>query len=142
MDLSIKFQNTLVSIRVAAIIRLNSEYVLFEKSPKGYFFLIGGKIKLVESSLEALKREIFEEIGEVVQSAKLKGVVENFYSNNEENIQEICFVCEVNSVPDKSFPENFSKLRIDEIDSCDIKPKEIIDLIKGTSEMKHIVIKK
>jgi 8-oxo-dGTP pyrophosphatase MutT (NUDIX family) len=64
MDLSIPIQDTTLYIRVAGIIKTNSGYLFeWDKSRQSYIYTVGGKIKLNETSEEALKREVFEEIG-------------------------------------------------------------------------------
>ncbi|HAS80475.1 MAG: MutT/Nudix [Candidatus Nomurabacteria bacterium GW2011_GWE1_32_28] len=141
MDLSIKLENTTLYIRVAALIKGLNGY-LFEKSSKGYIFTVGGKVKLNESSLEAVIREVEEELGFTPKDLKLRATLENFYSNNGENVHEICFVYEVGDSYQLAIPENFIEVSVEDINNHDVRPKPIIELIQNTdTSFKSIIVK-
>jgi 8-oxo-dGTP pyrophosphatase MutT (NUDIX family) len=141
MDLSIKIENTTLYIRVAVLIKGTKGY-LFEKSSKGYIFTVGGKVKLNESSLEAVVREVEEELGFTPTDLNLKATLENFYSNNGENVHEICFVYEVGDVYQLTIPENFIEVSPEDINSHDVRPKPIIDLVTSNNPLfKSIIVK-
>lgn len=141
MDLSIKLENTTLYIRVAALIKSEKGY-LFEKNSKGYIFTVGGKVKLNESSLEAIVREVEEELGFTPDKVNLRATLENFYSNNGENVHEICFVYEILGSHQLTIPENFIEVSKEEIGNYDIRPKPIADLIKNNNTSFHSIIVK
>ena len=141
IDLSILVEDTIIYIRVACLIKTSRGF-LFEKSRHGYVFALGGKIKLGESSYEAVTREIMEEVGIKVEKLKLRSVLENFFTNNNEKVQEICFLYETDEEFVNAIPEEFVEISIDDIDKYDIRPKKLVDIIKDEKEsFKHIIIK-
>ncbi len=141
MDLSIKLENTILYIRVAALIKGKNGY-LFEKNSKGYIFTVGGKVKLNESSFEAIVREVEEELGFTPNQVNLRATLENFYSNNEESVHEICFVYEILGSHKFTIAENFIEVSKEDIDNYDIRPKPIADLIKNNNiSFQSIIVK-
>ena len=74
MDLQIKLQDTTLKIRVAGLVKTSKGYLFEKNQEKGYVFTIGGKIMLNESSEDAIKREIEEEIGMNVKEIKLRSL--------------------------------------------------------------------
>jgi len=141
MDLSIKLENTVLYIRASLLIRGRKGY-LFEKSSKGYLRTIGGKVKLNESSLEAVTREVEEELGFIPKDLTLKAILENFYSNNGEDVHEICFVYETKESFQLTIPENIVEVSKEEINNYDLRPKPIADLIRSSdTSFKSIIVK-
>jgi 8-oxo-dGTP pyrophosphatase MutT (NUDIX family) len=130
MDLSINLENSVLYIRVALLIKSQNGYI-FEKSPLGHVFPVGGKIKLNETSIEAAKREMMEELGFEVKNLKFKSVLENFYSKDDINFHELCFVYETGDVFLEEVGEGFVEISESNIDSLDIRPKIMIDFILG-----------
>lgn len=88
-DICINNENAKFNFRVAAIFRYNNK-VLIQKSEKDDFYgLIGGRVKLGEKTIEALKRKIKEEVDFDIkeENCKLLRVCENFFSYNFVTIQ-------------------------------------------------------
>jgi 8-oxo-dGTP pyrophosphatase MutT (NUDIX family) len=141
MDLSIMVEDITLYIRVAAIVKTERGY-LFEKSRHGYVYTAGGKVKINESSLEAVKREIVEELGVSIENFTLRSVLENFYTNNEEAIHEICFIYETEELFIGAVPEEFIVVSLDQIDNFDIRPKLISNLIRSADKtFRHVTVK-
>ncbi len=69
------------------MIKSGDNYI-FEKHKQGYYFGVGGRVKIGERSDVAAIREVEEELGVTVIDLKYKTVIENFY----DNVHEICFV--------------------------------------------------
>jgi 8-oxo-dGTP pyrophosphatase MutT (NUDIX family) len=91
-DLTIFVNNIKLNIRVAVIIETDEGYI-FEKYPKwNYYFIVGGRIKINETSLETAQREIYEELGIRLENFSLKTIAENFFEENNTKYQEICFI--------------------------------------------------
>lgn len=151
-DICINNENAKFNFRVAAIFRYKNK-VLIQKSEKDNFYgLIGGRVKLDEKTIEALKREIKEEVDFDVkeENCKLLRVCENFFSYNfkkfhellfiycveiedEENIEKQDFVC---------FDKTTTKMcwfKQEKIQDIDIRPKEIKEALLS-NKLEHIVI--
>jgi len=141
MDLSILVQDTIVYIRVAGLIKTPHGF-LFEKSKSGYIRTVGGKVMLNETSEEAIKREIIEEIGMEVINLTLCSVVENLYTKATEKVHEICFVYRIGDIFESVIPEGFVEVPIEDIDKFDVRPSSIVDILKSKeSSFKHIIQK-
>ena len=85
MDINFEGENYTFNYRVAAIIR-NGNKILVEKNKEvDYYGLIGGRCKLGEDSISAIKREIFEETKEQTEYIKSIGIVENFFTSRYSN---------------------------------------------------------
>jgi 8-oxo-dGTP pyrophosphatase MutT (NUDIX family) len=131
MDLSIPIEDTTLYIRVAVLVKTRKGFLL-EQSVDGYLFTVGGKIKLNETSKEAAKREVKEEIGMQIEDVTLRSVIENLYTNKGRKVHEICFVYSVDEFFEGEIPKGFVEVPVSEIDSLDIKPGSIGDLLKNT----------
>lgn len=69
-----------------------------------FFRLVGGGVEFGETSQEALEREIKEELGADLKNCRLLEVIENIFTYNGDQAQEICFIYEADFV-DQSFYE-------------------------------------
>lgn len=69
--------------RAVGIIRQGDKLLIMCVDDEPYYHLPGGHIEIGESSLDAVTREIKEELDYRVKSAKLFCVQENFYIQNE-----------------------------------------------------------
>jgi 8-oxo-dGTP pyrophosphatase MutT (NUDIX family) len=142
MDLSINLDNKILYIRVAGLVRTKNGFI-FSNSKHGYIFPIGGKIKLEETSEEALKREIMEEIGMEVKNYRLVGMLENIYTNvgDGARVHEICFVYIVDDVFEGVLSEEFVEVAEEDFSKFDIKPKPILKILESKNAFEHIVVK-
>lgn len=139
MDLSIQLGDTKLYIRVAGFVKTANGF-LFEKSNKGYLYTVGGKIALNETSEEAIKRELMEEIGMEVKKLNLVAVNENFFKIDEKCTHEICFVYSIKDLFVGKLPEGFVEIPLEDIGNHDIRPSSITTLIQeGGKIFKHII---
>ena len=95
-DLKIDIDGTRLNIRVGAILRHEKE-VLIEISTIGRNSVVpGGRIKINESSANALARELKEETGLEIDTQKLSQikVFENFFKYDGQDVHEIYFLYE------------------------------------------------
>lgn len=143
MDLSIPIQDTTLYIRVAGIIKTNSGYLFeWDKSRQSYIYTVGGKIKLNETSEEALKREVFEEIGFEFNDFSLCSVMENLFTKGDKKVHEICFIYEINDIFQGELPDGFIEVTPENIHQYDVRPTPMYDLIKNHKDtFKHIIQK-
>ena len=139
MDLSIKLEDTTLYIRVAVLIKGPNGY-LFEKSSRGYIFAIGGKLKLNESSLEAVVREVEEELSFTPKDLNLRATLENFYLNAGERVHEICFVYEVKDIYPLAIPKSFIEVSPEDLGKYDVRPNPLIELIKNKNSVFNSLI--
>jgi ADP-ribose pyrophosphatase len=91
MDMTIKVdQGNTYNIRVAAVCSYNDCYAV-DDSNKGYVVHVGGRLKYNETIHEAIKREINEELGIIVDPSFV-GVYESFFTYENINIHEHLFL--------------------------------------------------
>ncbi len=147
MDLTIKLDSATLNIRVAVILKNKNGYI-FEKHKSGYIFAIGGRVKLGESSLQAAHRELKEELlisdKNYNIELKYKAIIENFYTNANEEMHEICFVYEATNIYDNVLREELF-IEVDSLDFAkhDIRPIELIDITNDKSgEFRNVVVGK
>lgn len=79
MDLVFTTNEKRLNIRVAVLIQHHDEYLVINDNHAQYDYLIGGRVKLFECSLDAAKREVFEELHEQVVIGDLKFTYESFF---------------------------------------------------------------
>jgi len=99
-DVSLMIDDVKFNYRVGILFKCGSEY-LVEVNPKIDFVVPpGGRIKTLEDSLTALKREMFEEMKYDIDisSLKLKMLIESFFEFDDTKYHELYFLynCEVN----------------------------------------------
>jgi len=92
MDLTIKFpdKNEVLNVRVAIIMQTNNGFVLSHRKSGGYYFAIGGRAKLGESSITSAVREVSEETGLTLEGKdfKLISIIENFWTSSHEKLND------------------------------------------------------
>ena len=119
--------------RVALLATTNDKILLQKAAKDSYYSLIGGRVQMFESSIEAIIREVKEEIGIKLQSKDIKliNVVENFFTYNNVDFHELLFIYKTQSKKLLK-KDNFYTLdkddvinkwyNINDIDSMDIRP--------------------
>ena len=152
-DISFKNENNIkFNLRVAALITTNDK-ILFQKCANdNYYSLIGGRIKYLENSKDALVREIKEEIGIKIEkkSLKLNAIIENFFLHNNIKYHELLFIYEIHNLNelvnlkeiktiDKDNVKNIWLLKKD-INNLDIRPS-IVKEILNNKNIHHYIIK-
>lgn len=82
MDCTFHAENDVFNYRVGAII-LDGTRVLMTKSEGcGYYYSVGGRVKLGETAEQAVLREVFEETGVHAEIERLGFVHENFFTSD------------------------------------------------------------
>ena len=145
MDITIPINGIRLNIRTAVIIEIEIEienWYIFEKDKRNRFYwVVGGRIKINENSIEAAKREIKEELGIELEKIDLKAIVESFFELDNENFHEICFYYTGKYVDKLELSENFFIFSKDEMEKINIQPKIIYDIINSkNSEIIHLII--
>lgn len=130
MDLTIPLETVTLNIRVAVLIQKDGGFVL-EKSKGGYYFPVGGRVKQGETSEEAARREVLEELGVTTQDLQLRGVIELFFGRENDRVQEICFVYTASVVGMLELAQEFGVHTVEQIESIDFRPQVIKEIMKS-----------
>lgn len=85
MDINFKGEGITFNLRVAALIRNGTKILVEQNSEVDYYGLVGGRCKLGENSIEAIKREVLEETGGYVEYVRSVGLIENFFTSRYTN---------------------------------------------------------
>ena len=81
--------NARFTYRVAGIV-LNGDQILLQGAEQDDFWALpGGRIRLLETAEDALRREMREELSVVIQVERLIWVVENFFHHDGEAYHEL-----------------------------------------------------
>lgn len=142
MDLTINLENTILNIRVAVILKTRNGFVLGKGENKKYYHFPGGRIKLGENSLQAAKREILEEAGIELENLEFVCVIENFWTEPNHKVQELCFVYET-KIANEIFPNiELKEFTKEEIANMDIRPEILkkIVLEDRLSNVTHYIV--
>lgn len=152
-DVFIKEGNFKFNFRVAILIRYNKK-VLVQKSEKDRFYsLIGGKVQKNEKTLEAIKREVKEELGFEIEDKRciISRICENFFEYNSIRYHEILFIYNIelkdkdDIEKDKDFEckdketTKMCWINIEDLKDIDLRPKEAKEIVNNIN-LKHMVI--
>lgn len=141
MDLTIPLEKVTLNIRTAVLFRTSKGYVL-EKHLQGYCFPVGGRVKQGESSLEAAKRELFEELGVRIEKLALRAIVENFFDNGDRRVHEICFVYGVDYPEALELGGDLGAYPLEEIEAIDFRPRIVKEVLQAADDtVLHLIYK-
>jgi ADP-ribose pyrophosphatase YjhB (NUDIX family) len=87
--ISFKLDNVRFNFRVAGVAINNGEVLLHRSIHEDFWALPGGRCNLWESSKEALKREMKEELGVDIKINRIIYFVENFFQHENVNHHEL-----------------------------------------------------
>lgn len=149
-DILFNEKNFNFAYRVSAVIfnKEKTKILLFYGNDMDYYMLPGGKVRQMEKSQDAIKREILEELGFDNLDFELLGISEEIIKEKEQNIHQITltYKCiyngEILQVPFKSKETdwiNFKWVNIEDIANYSIHPTNVLDFIKEKENIKHIV---
>ncbi|EJP99533.1 NUDIX hydrolase [Bacillus cereus] len=155
MDLTFKVQETCFNYRVGAICKHDNKILILQDEGEEYWYVPGGRVKMLENSEDALKRELAEEVGVPIKVKRLIWSVENFFTLSERKFHEISFYYEVEL---QELPANganqyilkeegrtylFKWVPVEELDAYNLQPAFIKDKVKDLSvHTEHIVLQK
>lgn len=153
MDLSLMVGNVKFNYRAGLLITKNNK-VLVECNPDYDFVTIpGGRVKTKESSIDALIRELEEEMHITIskEEVRFKSVIENFFELDNKDYHELFFLYKLN-VEDKDdrFKEDminydseksyYKWVDKDKLDEVNLLPKPIRN-ISTNDEFESIIVK-
>lgn len=143
MDLKFDVGENVLNIRAAGVIIHNNKILVHRNINHEHHALIGGKIVINESSVDAVKREFIEEIGKEVDVQECIAVVENFFNMKGKRYHEIMFIHKVEFVDEQDKLIDYTLdniegkdylkymwLDLDKIDEYKILPKVTKEILK------------
>lgn len=147
-DIRYKENNYQFHYRTSAIIynKNKTKILLFKSSNRDFYMLPGGKVNELESSEDALKREVKEETGLEISIIDFKCFSECVVTDKEttyqqvEAIYEASYNDEINNAEFNGLEGNwilFKWFNVNDLDNVLIEPKEIKDILKNNKN--HIV---
>lgn len=95
MDLTFKVEKTCFNYRVGAICKQDNKILVLQNKGEDYWYVPGGRVKMLENSEDALKRELAEELAVPIKGMRLIWSVENFFTLSGRKFHEISFYYEV-----------------------------------------------
>ena len=142
MDVSPIIGDTKFNYRVAGIIRNKGKILLHKNEKEDFYAIPGGRIKIGEDSISAMKREVSEEIEANIIVSDMKAVIENFFELEGMKYHEVMLVYnvdfeenselynqEVIKVTEEGKNINFIWEDIDNIKNLNLKPKVLKSLL-------------
>lgn len=147
-DVVIKTDKQKFNFRVAVIPYNNNNQVLLQRvKNEEYLSLIGGRVKLGETTANALLREVQEELGILINQKNLDlvYVCENFFKINGKDIHELLFIYKYALNSNMSYKvidkENVKAewFKIEDLKNLNIKPA-IIKNFNISEELQHLII--
>lgn len=155
MDITFYKNECVFNHRTCGVFVNNNKILLHKMRDDDFWTLPGGRVKLLESSEDAIKREISEELGENAQVNRLLWMVENFFEIDKKNYHEILTIYYLKPSKESSLlnkKDMFNGIEgerlvykwfdIDELDDLNVKPKFLKLNLKCLPEsMEHIINK-
>ena len=150
MDLSVVLNNQKLNIRACAIIIHDNKLLVHNNVNESHVALVGGRVKIGESSEQTIRREIMEEMGKEIEIIEYVSTIENFFEADDMPYHEIMFVYRVDfkNEEDKKIIETIhnvegeDELRYDWIDldkiyEYPLKPDILKDLLRNNKYLGH-----
>ena len=150
MDLSVVLNNQKLNIRACAIIIHDNKLLVHNNVNESHVALVGGRVKIGESSEQTLKREIMEEMGKKIEIIEYVSTIENFFEADDMPYHEIMFVYRVDfkNEEDKKIIDTIHNIEgedelrydwidLDKIDEYPLKPVILKDLLKNNKYLGH-----
>lgn len=155
MDLTLKTDSGLFNHRVAAVIVHNNKLLAQKNMQTGEYYLVGGRISFGESSEDALKREIREELKIEITNYRPLWINECFFIDSGKNFHEvgIYYLTDIEGTDFNLFTSSFETeedrrtnhyewLDIDNLENIPLYPLFIKQEIKNTDDGLKLIITK
>lgn len=112
-DVSCLIDNYKFNFRVCCLIENRNRYLLEKSVATDFLNLPGGRVHAGENTLDAIKRELKEELNLDNIEPKLIKIAEQFFSFNDKNYHEIDFVYYIKLKNDNPFCKKDNILNLD-----------------------------
>ncbi len=152
MDLSVVLENKKLNIRACGIIIHQNKLLVHNNINESHVALVGGRVKIGESSEETLKREIYEEMGKEIEIQEYVSTIENFFNADDMPYHEIMFVykADFKNGEDKKIKDSIKNVEgedelrydwidLDKIDEYPLKPVILKDFLKNNKYIGHVI---
>ena len=118
---------------VRALIIRDRKILVCQTAGRDYFFLPGGHVEFSETLRDALRRELYEEIGAILKEAAFIGGVENLFMQDGVQKHEISFVfnteVDVKQIVSREDHVSFFWFSMDQFIEANIAPPAMKDAI-------------
>ena len=149
-DIKYNKDNFFFIYRVSALIfnKDKTKILLFYGDDMDYYMLPGGKVHQLEKSKDAIKGEIFEELGFKDLEFNLVGISEEIVKDEENDIQQLTLTYKAiykDEIYDETFKSiesdwiNFKWVDIKELNNYKIHPSNVKNMIKNSDTINHLV---
>ena len=91
MDITLHHPDGHFRLRAAAIILRDGCLLAVKHESSPIHYTIGGRVRMGESTADAMRREVIEETGQIIDIDRLLFINEGFFTHEGENHHEICF---------------------------------------------------
>ena len=145
-DITVNVDGYRVNLRVGAIVSQEDKILICRMRHLDWWFLPGGRIKVNESSRQALKRELHEEIGDSFEVGTPFLCSENFFELNGDCFHEFCTYYNVQWLgpamfeQDEDVKEVFAWITREEVAQIDLRPAFLKSYIMNPSANLELVI--
>ena len=150
MDVRYTNDNYQFLLRVSTLIfnEDESKVLLFNVTGRSFYMLPGGKINELEESIDAIKREVKEELGWKHLEYKFLGISEEFVNDKGYNNHQINLIYKgiyKNKIDKEEFKGlegdwiNFKWVDVKDINNYKIYPNIVNEMVKDSNKIHHSV---
>ena len=91
-DMCVRCDDGVINIRVGAIILKDNKVLMVKNNKDDYYYSVGGRIQFGETALQAIKREVEEELGFALEVDRLGFICEAyFYGTIGDDIERLIY---------------------------------------------------
>ena len=153
MDYTVDIENNIrLNVRAAGIVKHGNKILIHNNQNRPNYAFLGGRVKILEDSKTAVKREFEEELGYKMDVIKFLTVVENYYDYKDKKVHEIMLPYELElqddemkkktdtlyNVEGKDYLE-YDWLTLDEIRDIDLRPKALKEYLLSDEKESRLV---